>query len=124
MYGRAVSASAKSKHFYLAGGFRGLYPKWPPSNANRIILTESIIDAASLSQHVKEPVLALYGTNGFTKDHEHAIRELDLLEEVILFFDGDGAGKAAVKKLHRSIAADKARYQDKLCGDARGRRPE
>ena len=98
IYGRAVSDSSKSKHFYLAGGFRGLYPKWPPSNANRIILTESVIDAATLSQHVEEPVLALYGTNGFTKDHEQAIRGLDVLEEVILFFDGDEAGKAAVKK--------------------------
>ncbi len=98
MYGRAVSESAKSKHFYLAGGFKGLYPKWPPSNATVIILTESIIDAATLSQHVDKPVLALYGTNGFTKDHEQTIRELDLLEEVILFFDGDEAGKAAVEK--------------------------
>ncbi len=98
MYGRAVSDPSKSKHFYLAGGFRGLYPKWPPSNANRVILTESIIDAATLLQHVEEPVLALYGTNGFTKDHEQAIKELDVLEEVVLFFDGDEAGKAAVKK--------------------------
>ncbi len=98
IYGRAVSDSAKSKHFYLAGGFKGLYPKWPSSNANRIVMTESVIDAATLSQYIKEPVLALYGTNGFTKDHEQAIRELDVLEEVILFFDGDEAGKAAVEK--------------------------
>ena len=103
MYGRAVSDSAKSKHFYLAGGFRGLYPKWPASNATRIILTESIIDAASLSQHVEEPVLALYGTNGFTKNHEQAIKELDLLEELILFFDGDEAGKAAVEKYQKQL---------------------
>ena len=98
IYGRTVSDSSKSKHFYLAGGFKGLYPKWPPSNTTRIILTESVIDAATLSQYTEEPVLALYGTNGFTKDHEQVIRELDVLEEVVLFFDGDEAGKAAVEK--------------------------
>ncbi len=103
IYGRAVSDSAKTRHFYLAGGFKGLYPGYPKSDITRLILTESIIDAATLSQHVTEPVLALYGTNGFTSEHEQAIKSLEQLEEVILFFDGDDAGTAAIEKYAKRL---------------------
>ncbi len=103
IYGRAVSDSAKSKHFYLAGGLRGLYPGYPKSDITRLILTESIIDAATLSQHLSDPVLALYGTNGFTGEHKQAIEDLEQLEEAILFFDGDDAGKVAVEKYTKRL---------------------
>ena len=43
-------------------------------------------------------VLALYGTNGLTEEHQRAIRELTHLEEVIFFFDGDQAGNKAIEK--------------------------
>jgi DNA primase len=62
------------------------------------VLTESVIDAATLLQYTEEATLALYGTNGFTKEHEQVIKELGQLEEVVLFFDGDEAGRAAVEK--------------------------
>jgi len=67
-----------------------------------LILTESIIDAASLLEvkeiRTKYKVLALYGTNGLTTEHQQAIKELAELEEVILFLNGDDAGKKAVEK--------------------------
>lgn len=46
----------------------------------------------------KYKVLALYGTNGLTKEHQQAIKELNELEEIILFLNGDDAGKKAVEK--------------------------
>jgi len=110
IYGRSVSASARSRHFYLAGGFRGLYPAWPKSDTRTLVLLESIIDTASLLQYAElfrpdTAMLALYGTNGFTGDHERAIQGLNLLEEVILFFDGDEAGREAVKKIGGKVKA-------------------
>jgi hypothetical protein len=43
-------------------------------------------------------VLALYGTNGLTKEHERALQSCEELEEVILMLDGDAAGKKASVK--------------------------
>ena len=103
IYGRSVSSNPKVRHFYLSGGFKGRYPGWLRAKTTQLILTESIIDAATLSQHIKIPVLALYGTNGFTQEHVQAIKALELLEEVILFFDGDLAGKAAVTEYSQEL---------------------
>ena len=98
IYGRSVSDNPKVRHFYLSGGFRGLYPGYPKVETKRLVLTESIVDAATIVQYTDEVVLALYGTNGFTAEHERAIKDLGQLEEVILFFDGDEAGRKAVEK--------------------------
>ena len=98
IYGRSISDKNKSKHFYLKGGFRGLYPSYPIVETKTIILTESIIDAKTIKQNTDYEVLALYGTNGMTVEHEQAISNLKELEEIILFFDGDEAGQAAVEK--------------------------
>ena len=102
VYGRSVMDKPNAKHFYLSGKQQGLYPNYPKSETTKLILTESIIDAASLEAQTginKEySVLALYGTNGFTEEHRQAIKELELLEEVIFFFDGDEAGEKAIMK--------------------------
>ena len=99
IYGRSLDQG----HYYLPGPHQGLYPEYPNANTKKIILTEAIIDAATLQQHTiithQYTVLACYGTNGFTQEHEQAIRELKQLEEVILFFDGDEAGKEGTKKV-------------------------
>lgn len=89
------------KHLYLKNR-AGLYPNYPKTEAKRIILTESIIDATTLLS-IKEvaeqyEILALYGTNGLTTEIKAALAELEQLEEIILFFDGDAAGKAANEK--------------------------
>ena len=98
IYGRSISDKNKSKHFYLKGGFKGLYPRYPKEETKTLVLTESIVDAATIIQHTDYEVLALYGTNGLTKEHEQAISSSKALEEIILFFDGDEAGHAAVEK--------------------------
>lgn len=88
------------KHLYLKNR-TGLYPNYPKAETQKLILTESIIDAATLLSiaEIKSEyeVLALYGTNGLTSEIKQAITELEQLEEIILFFDGDAAGiQAAV----------------------------
>jgi DNA primase len=80
----------------------GLYPGYPSLQTKKLILTESIIDAASLLEQ-KEitsqySILSLYGTNGLTDEHIKAITELPQLEEIILMLNADEPGEAATAK--------------------------
>ncbi len=101
LYGRSLTETKDNRHFYLKGR-QGLYPGYPKTETTQLILTESVIDAATLlliptiAPHYT--VLALYGTNGFTAEHGQALKGLPALEEVILWMDGDQAGKEAVYK--------------------------
>ena len=64
MYGRSITESG---HFYLQNR-KGLYPGYPDLKIKKLVLTEAVIDAASLGQmeNLLEnyAVLSLYGTNG------------------------------------------------------------
>lgn len=96
----------QSRHFYLKDR-QGLYPSYPKPGTTKLILTEAIIDAATLLQIeeiTKEyGILSLYGTNGLTDEHKRAIGDLKELQEIILFFDGDQAGREATKKHSESL---------------------
>lgn len=118
LYGRSTTnpetssgqAAHASRHFYLQNR-SGLYPGYPSMQTKKLILCESIIDAASLLQQ-KEiaetfAVLALYGTNGLTDEHQKAIinwattgslPEHDSDREIIFMLDADEAGDAATAK--------------------------
>jgi DNA primase len=100
-YFRSVLDEQKAKHFYLKNR-TGLYPNYPNPKTKKLILTESIIDCASLLQIdevVKNySVLACYGTNGLNEEIQKAVLELTELEEIIFAFDNDDAGKEAVNK--------------------------
>ena len=103
LYGRNLSKG----HYYTVNR-KGLYPKYPPAETRKLILTESIIDAVTLLQQkeitAEYEVLALYGTNGFTQEHTEAIKGLKHLAEIILFFDGDEAGEKAVAKYNKELS--------------------
>ncbi|MCB0516484.1 MAG: CHC2 zinc finger domain-containing protein [Chitinophagales bacterium] len=97
------------KHYYLKNRV-GLYPNYPKPGTKKLILTESIIDAASLLQNEniarEYEILALFGTNGLSEEHQKAIKnwvnspslrgqgEL----EIIFYLNGDEAGNKAVEK--------------------------
>ena len=89
-----------ARHYYLRDR-QGLYPSYPAANTRKLILTESVIDAATLLQQEAITrdfeILALYGTNGLTKEHTKCLSGLPDLEEIVLFFDGDHAGRGASK---------------------------
>ncbi|MBN2237117.1 MAG: toprim domain-containing protein [Bacteroidales bacterium] len=100
-YGRSVIDNTNSKHYYSANR-KGLYPNYPQPETTKLILTEAIIDTATILQIpevTKEfTILSLYGTNGLTEEHKRAISELSQLQEIILFFDGDEPGREATRK--------------------------
>ena len=108
LYGRSMLGSG---HYYQSGRC-GLYPGYPEESIKVLILTESVIDAASLevSGCLKsdEAVIACYGTNGFGLEHYKMLEGLKSLEEIILFFDGDAAGRACSLKLGEEL---KAKYK-------------
>ncbi|SEB12657.1 Toprim-like, partial [Chitinophaga terrae (ex Kim and Jung 2007)] len=101
LYFRSVAGQQDQKHFYLKGR-KGLYPGYPPVTTTKLILTEAVIDAATLAQHTainsQYSILACYGTNGLTAEHLAAIKVLPSLQEIIFAFDGDQAGEKAVAK--------------------------
>ncbi len=109
LYFRSTLDNKKQRHFYLKDR-QGLYPKYPSKETQRLILTESIIDAASLLEQGKikdrYEILSLYGTNGLTEEHTEAVSQLKELEEIIFFLNGDQAGIKAVEKYAPMLKAD------------------
>lgn len=101
MYFRSTLDQKTQRHFYLRDR-QGLYPAYPRAETQKLILTESIIDAASLLQQeeitTQYDILSLYGTNGLTEEHLAAIRKLKHLNEIIFFLNGDEAGLKATEK--------------------------
>ncbi|SDI26731.1 DNA primase, catalytic core [Flavobacterium omnivorum] len=101
LYFRSTINEKEAKHFYLKKR-TGLYPNYPNKATKKLILTESIIDCASLLQitEIAEnySLLACYGTNGLNEEIQKAVLELTELEEIIFAFDNDEAGNEAVKK--------------------------
>ncbi|MEI6349092.1 MAG: CHC2 zinc finger domain-containing protein [Bacteroidota bacterium] len=103
LYFRSTLDKKDQRHFYLKDR-SGLYPGYPKADTRKLILTEAVIDTASLLQLSPSlftfdfQLLACYGTNGLTEEHLTAIKELKELEEIIFFFDGDMAGIEAVNK--------------------------
>jgi DNA primase len=109
LYGRSIlapSSGVGGTHFYTASR-EGLYPHYPSPQKDKLILTEAIIDCASLLQmatiRTHYEVLACFGTNGLLIEHiagitqwvaHHAQENL----EIIFFFDGDLPGNQAVQK--------------------------
>lgn len=97
----ASTSSAQAKHFYLKDS-TGLYPEYPKQTTQKLIIAESIIDAASLLQ-VKlitdeYSILAAYGTNRLNEEMQAAIKALQELQEIVFAFDNDEAGyKASIK---------------------------
>lgn len=101
IYGRSILDKGNSKHFYLKNR-SGIYPGYPSKETQKLILTEAIIDCASLLQ-IKEirdnySLISCFGTNGLNDEILQAIKSLEKLEEIIFCFDQDSAGKEAVKK--------------------------
>lgn len=109
LYFRSTLADKEQRHFYLRDR-QGLYPHYPPTSTKKLLLTESIIDCVTLLQQPeiasKYNLLALYGTNGFTEEHQKSIKELKELEEIIFFLNGDEPGQKAVAKYAPMLKAE------------------
>ena len=100
-YFRSIVNDKEAKHFYLKNR-SGIYPGYPSQETTKLILTEAIIDCASLLQ-IKEirdnySLISCFGTNGLNDEILQAIKSLENLEEIIFCFDNDDAGRKAVEK--------------------------
>jgi DNA primase len=106
LYGRSITNKQNNKHYYTKER-QGLYPGYPEENTQTLIIAESIIDAISIKQTITPEkttaTLALYGTNGLTFEHKNAILSLKKLKEIIIFLDGDEAGKKATEKYIKEL---------------------
>ena len=109
LYFRSTLSEKEQRHFYLKDR-QGLYPSYPKAETKKLILTESIIDAASLmmQESIKNQyeILSLFGTNGLTEEHIKAIKGLKELEEIIFFLNGDEPGVKAVQKYAPMLQAE------------------
>jgi DNA primase len=105
-YFRSSLETDIAKHYYLKDR-QGLYPCYPSKSTTKLILTESIIDAATLLQNPsitsQYSVLACYGTNGLNDVILKSISELKQLDEVIFAFDNDDAGNKATTKYAKQL---------------------
>ena len=114
---KSLSASGgKNQHYYLKNR-QGLYPGYPKRETKKLILTESIIDAETLLQTPEitqeYEILACYGTEGI-KEQTEAVSQLEDLQEVIIFFDGDKPGKEGAEKLAKAVLAIKPKIKVKI----------
>lgn len=101
LYGRAIS---RDQHLYLPGPRRGLVNAQCAATCEELILTESILDALSFLQAGIPNVVPLYGTNGWTPDHD-ALIEKHRIRRVVLALDSDETGRKAAAALAEKLRA-------------------
>jgi len=115
-YFRETDPKKKNQHYYLKNR-QGLYPGYPKRETKKLLLTESIIDAETLLQTPEitqeYEILACYGTEGIREQLE-AVKELDELAEVVIFFDGDKPGKEGAEKLAKAVLSTKPQVKVRI----------
>lgn len=103
-YGRALKDATRPAHRYLSGPHRGLFnPDAYRVYRDRLVLTESVLDALSLVQLGVQNVSACYGAGGLTDVHRAALLQAGVAQ-VVLAFDADEAGRAGAEKLAGELA--------------------
>jgi DNA primase catalytic core len=101
IYGRRVTDD-EPKHLYLPGPHRGVWNAVAAKNHQTLFITEAILDGMSLWQAGHRNVIALYGANGWTGDHEQLLKESGTTE-IYLCLDNDKAGEEATARLEKEI---------------------
>jgi len=97
IYGRKIGPQKnKIYHLYLPGPHRGLFNP-EALKSPEIILTESVIDAVTFWCAGLRNVTCIWGTEGFTDDHEEAFRK-HRTQKVYLAYDRDKAGDRATER--------------------------
>ena len=120
LYGRRVEAPVETgggpdrpRHFYLPGPRRGLVNASCLATTDELILTESVIDALSFLEAGLPNAVPLYGTSGWTPDHD-ALLERHRVRSVLLALDADEAGRKAAEALSRTLTSRGLRVTDVL----------
>jgi len=100
-YGRGID---DDRHVYLPGPRRGLVNAQCAATTDELIIAESVIDAVSFLAAGIPNAVPIYGTNGWTPDHDELL-EKQRVRRVILALDNDDAGKKATAALGEKLAA-------------------
>jgi len=93
----------KDRHRYLAGPHRGVFNGTCAKMAQTLFITEAIFDAMALWQAGFRNVISLYGTDGWTSDHEALIRDNGTVE-IFLALDNNEAGGKATERLRGKLS--------------------
>ena len=101
---RDRTPSPTARHFFLPGPRRGLVNAACAATTDELILTESVIDALSFLEAGLPNAVPLYGTSGWTPDHD-ALLERHCIRHVILALDADEAGRKAAEALSRTLTS-------------------
>lgn len=101
-YGRAIDDRRTVKHLYLPGPRRGLVNAPCAATADELILTESVFDALSFLQAGIPNAVPIYGTNGYTPDHD-ALLSKYRIRRVVLALDTDETGRKAALALAEKL---------------------
>ena len=101
IYGRRVT-DGEPPHLYLPGPHRGVWNGGSAKTNQVLLITEAILDGLALWQAGFRNVIAIYGTNGWTPDHE-ALFKTNPIREVFLCLDNDDGGRTATEKLKTEI---------------------
>ena len=97
IYGRRVT-DAEPKHLYLPGPHRGVWNGGSAKTNQTLLIAEAILDGLALWQAGFRNVIAIYGTNGWTPDHE-ALFKANPIRAVFLCLDNDEAGRTGTERL-------------------------
>ena len=101
IYGRRVN-DAEPKHLYLPGPHRGVWNGGSAKTNQTLLVAEAIFDGLALWQAGFRNVIAIYGTNGWTPDHE-ALFKTNPIREVFLCLDNDEVGRTGTERLKNEI---------------------
>jgi len=115
LYGRSIIGR---RHHYLKGELRGLLNTAVAMTSEEVVLVESVLDALSLLVLGIPNVVALYGTNGWTKDHDRLLED-GAAKRVTLLLDSDEAGKKAALALGERLARRGLGVRVALLADAK-----
>jgi len=88
----------RRQHLYLPGERRGIFNPNAARNADEIILTESVIDAAALWSVGLRGAIPTYGTTGLTDEIINHLVASRVRRDVLLM-DADKAGRAAAEEM-------------------------
>jgi DNA primase catalytic core len=101
IYGRRVTAD-EPQHLYLPGPHRGVWNGGSAKTNQTLLITEAILDGLALWQAGFRNVIAIYGAQGWTPDHE-ALFKSNPIREVFLCLDNDDAGCAGTERLREIL---------------------
>jgi len=100
LYGRSLEGR---QHLYLTGERRGIFNPQGARNAEEVVITESVIDAAALWSIGLRSVMPTYGTTGLTDEIvAHLVR--CRVSRAVLMMDADEAGRQAAQEMKARLA--------------------